>query len=73
MIEPVASMISPREMIGLAELCEGAGDRSFALLMVECAFAALSANCPVGTDDPPPAPADDPRCLVCSVMTERRR
>lgn len=56
MIEPVARMISPREMIGLAELCEGAGDRSFALLMVECAFAALSADCPPGTRETPPIP-----------------
>lgn len=72
MIEPVARMISPREMIGLAELCEGAGDHSFALLMVECALAALSADCPAGASDPPPIPATAPRCLACSVMMEQR-
>lgn len=44
MAHPVAATISPREMIGLAELCENAGDRSFAVLMVECAFTVLSAD-----------------------------
>lgn len=67
MIEPVARMISPREMIGLAELCERAGDRSFAMLMVECAFAALSADSPSAVNAPP---APDPLCVACSAMAE---
>ncbi len=70
MVEPVARMISPREMIGLAELCDGAGDRSFALLMVECAFAALSADCLLARIESPPPPANDLRCLVCPVTQE---
>ena len=40
----VTIMISPLEMIGLAELCDRAGDRSFAILMVECAYSVLSNN-----------------------------
>jgi len=39
-----AAVISPREMIGLAEICDRAGDRSFAILMVECALSVLSRN-----------------------------
>ncbi len=71
MVEPVARMISPQEMIGLAELCDGAGDRSFALLMVECAFAALSVDCPLTRTESPPPPANDPRCIACPVKAER--
>ena len=71
MNETVSRVISPREMIGLAELCDGAGDRSFALLMVECAFAALSADCHSLTNGDASPPAIDPRCRTCPVMGER--
>lgn len=44
-----AATISPLEMIGLAEMCERAGDRSFAVLMVECAMLILSSAGGYGT------------------------
>lgn len=52
MDEGGAVLISPREMIGLAELCDRAGDRSFAILMVECALLMLSRSEAAGAATP---------------------